>query len=269
MAILPGMASLPPAPDLDPFLRRVVLPPGWRVLYEPVVESTMVLARLAASRGWPDRSAFVADFQTAGRGRAGRAWVAPPGKGLLFTVLLRQLEPVGLAGLLGSTALCEAIEQLLGVEPLVKWPNDLLVGRRKLAGVLGEAFSGPGGSTVLVGCGVNVNQDSDDLATAGQPATSLGLEAGRPVHRGELLVLVLERLQEWLRLPAARRAVGLREAWERRLWALGQEVRLRQGARELGATIVGVATDGALLVREAEGGVRRLLDGEVLLGQPA
>jgi BirA family biotin operon repressor/biotin-[acetyl-CoA-carboxylase] ligase len=261
------MATPPPAPDLEPFLRRAVLPPGWRVLYEPVVESTMDLARAAAGRGWPDRSVFVADVQTAGRGRAGRRWLAPPGRGLLFTILLRELEPVGLAGLLGSTALCAAIERLLGLEPAVKWPNDVLIGRRKLAGLLVEAFSGPGGSTVLVGCGVNVNQDAQELEPAGQPATSLLIESGRPVHRGELLVLVIEQLDQWLSAPRARLALGLRDAWQERLWAFGQQVRLRHGDQELSATIVGVASDGALLVREMDGAARRLLDGEILLGQ--
>jgi BirA family biotin operon repressor/biotin-[acetyl-CoA-carboxylase] ligase len=261
------MASAPPAPDLEPFLRRAVLPPGWRALYEPVVESTMDLARLAADQGWPDRSVFVADYQTAGRGRSGRRWLAAPGRGLLFTILLRKLEPVGLAGLLGSTALCEAIERLLALEPLVKWTNDIMIGRSKLAGLLVEAFSGPAGATVLIGCGVNVNQEQLELASAGQPATSLKVELGRPVHRGELLVLALEQLDCWLAQPPAPRSLALRSEWQARLWAVGREVTLSQADQRLVATIVGVAPDGALLIRERDGVVRRLLDGEILLGE--
>jgi BirA family biotin operon repressor/biotin-[acetyl-CoA-carboxylase] ligase len=235
------------------------------VVYEPVVESTMDLAREAARRGWTARSVFVCDYQTAGRGRQGRRWQAPAGQALLFTVLLGPSSSPHLSTMLAAVALCEAVERLVQVEPSIKWPNDLLVRGRKLAGILGESYSGPPSSFTLVGCGLNANQPPDDLAELGQPATSLRIEAGRLVHRGELLVLCIERLEAWLALPFGERERQLRYAWEYRLWGRGSEARFQEQGVRFQGRIEGVALDGALLVRLADGGLRRLTTGEILL----
>ena len=259
------MAAFTSGQDLGPFLEHVALPPGWRVLHEPVVESTMDLAREAARRGWPDRSVFVCDFQTAGRGRQGRTWEAPPGRGLLFSVLLRSSDPPLLHTMLASVALCEAAERLVQAEPSIKWPNDLLIDDRKVAGILAESYSGPPSDYTVLGCGVNVNQEAADLAGLGRPATSLRLAAGRPVHRGELLVICLERFDVWLVVDAAERAARLRRAWEDRLWARGRAVRLRDQGRDFTAVIDGLAADGSLVVRLDNGHPLRLLTGEILL----
>ena len=125
--------------QLGRFLERVALPSGWRVLHEPSVESTMDLAREAARRDWPDRSVFVADYQTKGRGRQGRVWLCPPYAGLLTTFLLRRrAAPPYTYTMLVGVALCEAIERLLALEPAIKWPNDIMVDGRKVAGVSGR-----------------------------------------------------------------------------------------------------------------------------------
>lgn len=259
------MSSPPPSADLGTFLERAALPPGWRVVYEPVVASTMDLGREAARRGWPDRSVFVCDYQTAGRGREARRWEAPPGRALLLTLLVRWPEPPFVATMLAAVALAEAIARLVQVEPSIKWPNDLLVGDAKLAGVLGESHSGPPAPYALVGCGLNVNQDAAELGDLGRAATSLLLEAGRPVHRGELLVLFLESCQAWLDRPRGGLAAELRAAWQARLWGRGRPVRLRDLGRELTATIEAVDGDGALLVRETQGQLRRIVSGEIVL----
>jgi BirA family transcriptional regulator, biotin operon repressor / biotin---[acetyl-CoA-carboxylase] ligase len=259
------MTTLPPSQDLGLFVERVALPPGWRVVYEPVVESTMDLAREAARRGWPDRSVFVSDYQTAGRGRKGRRWQAPPGLGLLFTVLLRLAGSPLEHTMLASVAVCEAAGRLLQLEPSIKWPNDLLLDGRKVAGVLAESHSGPNGAYTLVGCGLNVNQDIEDLRGLGGAATSLKLAAGRQAHRGELLVICLERLEAWLELDPDARSADLRQAWEGRLWARGRSAIVRDAGEEFSASVQGVAEDGALLVRLASGEVRRVLTGEIVV----
>src|SRR4051812_43212055 len=147
-----------PADDLGGFLTRAVLPPGWQVLHEPSVESTNDLARAAADRNWPDRSVFVADYQTKGRGRHGRTWVCPPLAGLLVSVLLRRRDaPPHTYTMLAAVGLCEAIERLLALEPQIKWPNDVVVDGQKVAGVLAEATDDGRERTVIVGIGVNVN----------------------------------------------------------------------------------------------------------------
>jgi BirA family biotin operon repressor/biotin-[acetyl-CoA-carboxylase] ligase len=250
--------------DLGGFLQRVVMPPGWTVLHEPSVESTNDLARAAAERNWPDRSVFVADYQTKGRGRHGRIWLCPPTAGLLMSVLLRRREaPPHTYTMLAAVGLCEAIERLLALEPEIKWPNDVVIDGRKVAGVLAEAIDDGRERTVIVGIGVNVNvaaEDFQDLPNAG----SLLLEAGRPVHRGELLVLMLERFDSWLKRPARDLQDGLWRAWNGRLWGRDQVVQVQDGATTLTGTVLGGDTDGTLLVRSLDGTTRRIVAGELL-----
>ena len=257
---MPGRAD----DHLRQFIERVVLPPGWRVLHEPSVESTNDLAREAARRGWPDRSVFVADYQTRGRGRHGRSWLCPPLAGLLMSILLRRRDaPAYTYTMLVAVALSESIERLLALEPAIKWPNDVVLDGKKVAGVLAEASDDGREQTVVVGVGVNVNVEEEELADLPN-ATSLAIEAGVPVHRGELLALMLERLDSWLRGDRFALEEGLWRAWNGRLWGRDQKVRVQDGDEELVATIVGGERDGTLLVRLDDGTVRRIVVGEIL-----
>lgn len=250
--------------DLGQFLARVVLPPGWQVLHEPSVESTNDLAREAVGRGWPDRSVFVADYQTRGRGRHGRTWLCPPRAGLLMSVLLRRRDaPAYTYTMLAAVALCESIERLLALEPAIKWPNDVVVDGSKVAGVLAEASDDGRQQTVVVGIGVNVNLDEDELTDLPN-ATALSIEAGVPVHRGELLTLVLERLDSWLQRDRFTLEEELWRAWNGRLWGRDQQVRVQHGDDILTATVLGGERDGTLLVRLEDGSVRRVISGELL-----
>lgn len=249
---------------LGQFIERVVLPPGWRVLHEPSVESTNDLAREAARRGWPDRSVFVADYQTKGRGRHGRVWLCPPRAGLLMSILLRRRDaPPYAYTMLASVALCEAIERLLALAPAIKWPNDVLLDGHKVAGVLAEATDDGRERTVVIGVGTNVNVTAEEFADLPN-ATSLAIAAGHDVHRGELLALMLERLDSWLKRDAHQREAGIWQAWNGRLWGRDQLVRVQEGAEELRAVVLGGDRDGTLLVRLADGTTRRIVAGELL-----
>jgi BirA family transcriptional regulator, biotin operon repressor / biotin---[acetyl-CoA-carboxylase] ligase len=257
---MPGRAN----DDLGHFIERAVLPPGWRVLHEPSVESTNDLAREAARRGWPDRSVFVADYQTRGRGRHGRAWLCPPLAGLLMSVLLRRRDaPAYTYTMLAAVALCESIERLLALEPAIKWPNDVVLDGQKVAGVLAEATDDGREQTVVVGVGVNVNLEPAELADLPN-ATALSIEAGVPVQRGELLVLMLERLDSWLRGDRHALEDGLWRAWNGRLWGRDQRLRVQDGDEQLVATVLGGDRDGTLMVRLDDGEVRRIVAGELL-----
>ena len=258
------MMSWRAADDLGHFLARVVLPPGWNVIHEPSVGSTNDLAREAARRGWPDRSVFVTDYQSEGRGRHGRSWRCPPRAGLLMSVLLRRRElPPHTYTMLASLAVSQAAERLLGLEPRIKWPNDVVIGGRKTAGILAEASDDGRERTVVVGMGINVNLDAGDLD--GLPnATSLAIEAGYPVHRGELLVLILERFDAWLALPADQLAASVWAAWNERLWGRDQVVRLSDHDKEVVGTVLGADPDGALVILTADGERRRVIVGEIL-----
>jgi len=264
-AVYSGLAmNRPLGDDLGGFLQRVVLPPGWQVLHEPSVESTNDLARAAADRGWPDHSVFIADYQTRGRGRHGRVWVCPPMAGLLMSVLLRRRDaPPHTYTMLAAVSLCEAIERLLALDPEIKWPNDVVLDGLKVAGVLAEAIDDGRERTVVVGVGVNVNVTEDDLAELPH-AGSLAIAAGRPVYRGELLVLMLERFDTWLKRPARELQDGLWRAWNGRLWGRDQVVRVADGQSTVVGTLLGGEPDGTLAIRGQDGVTHRVIAGEIL-----
>jgi BirA family biotin operon repressor/biotin-[acetyl-CoA-carboxylase] ligase len=150
----------------------------------------------------PEGAVVVAGEQTAGRGRLGRVWHAAPGTSLLFSVNLRPTVPTPQLpelSIVAGIASAEPIRQATGLLPDVKLPNDLLVGGRKLAGMLAEARE----DRVVLGVGINVNVEAGDLPTdVDLPATSLLVELGRPVDRAELLTAILleleRRYDRWL-----------------------------------------------------------------------
>jgi BirA family biotin operon repressor/biotin-[acetyl-CoA-carboxylase] ligase len=137
----------------------------------------------------------VAEEQSEGRGRLGRSWHAPPRTSVLLSVLLRpRVEAPRLPelSLIAGAAVAEAIAEVTGIEPAIKFPNDVLIGGRKVAGILAEASDG----RVVLGVGVNANQTEAELPTETQlPPTSLRVELGRPIDRVALLVAILAQLE--------------------------------------------------------------------------
>ena len=249
------------ADDLATFLRQGALPNGWRALYLPSVGSTMDVARDAAHFGAPGRSVFVANHQTAGRGWQGRTWTAPPGFGLLLSVLFRpgENDPPLRYTMLAAVALAEAVDAL-GLQTRIKWPNDLMLDDRKVAGILAEAFSTDVGLAVVVGCGVNVGLPGNLPQGLPDTAVTLGAALGERPHRGQLLLALLERMEAWLSQPNGQ----LREAWHARLWGREQTIRAVEAGEPLMGTIAGVGEDGSLTLRLADGTLRRLVSGELL-----
>ena len=214
-----------------------------------------------ARRGAPAGAVAVTDHQTAGRGRLGRRWEAPPGTCLLVSVLLRPvLEPdrLHLGTALVALAAADACQRAAGVVPAVKWPNDLLSGGRKLAGVLAEsdpaAPGGPPGSVaVVVGVGVNVTWPGPE----GAGGTSLSDEAGRPVDREVVLAAFLaamRRRSPALGSPAGRRALA--GELRRRCSTVGSPVRVALAGRQVVGTAVDLTDAGHLVVETAAGGGR-------------
>jgi len=241
------------------------LPPGWRGQLFESVGSTQDEARRAASEGAPSRSVFVADYQSAGRGRQGRVWQAPPATALLMSILLREAGDAPRpwrSTALASVALAEAIETV--APPLrvgVKWPNDLVLDGRKVAGILAESWSDRAQLAIAIGVGVNVNTSAGQLAAVGAAATSLRIASGGVVDRGALLLAFVARLDGWL----ARRETELQDTWQTRLWGRGQRLRLADFGSDDEVVVLGATLDGALRVRFADGTERTTTTGELIL----
>lgn len=259
----------------DPALRptagavAVTPPAGWTVHHVDATGSTNAdLARLAASGG-ANGTVLVADVQLAGRGRLGRTWIAPPGDALLFSVLLRpEAVPAPRRGWIGGIvglAAVGALAELTGVRAALKWPNDVLVDGRKLAGILAEMV----GDALVVGMGVNVTVSREALPRP--DATSL-LAEGAPreaCDRGALLTAVLARLGTLLeRWQAARGDVdgaGIRAEYLACCATIGSRVavELPGGNRVIG-TAVDVDTDGAIVIDDDNSVRRRFVAGDVI-----
>jgi BirA family transcriptional regulator, biotin operon repressor / biotin---[acetyl-CoA-carboxylase] ligase len=241
------------------------LQPPWHGEFFPEVSSTQDVARSAAQQGAPSRSIFVADFQSAGRGRQGRSWVAKPGHALLLSLLLRrngEAPKPWRSTALCSVALAEAIEQVVeGMQLAIKWPNDLLIDNKKVAGVLAESTWDGKEQTVIVGVGLNVTTPQEELDRIGATATSLTKATGKDVDRGHLLVAFAERIDDWLTHSEAQ----LQAAWHARLWGRGQRVQLADLGTHQDVVILGASFDGALRVRLHDGTERLTTTGELIL----
>ena len=259
------------APDLltQETVERYLIRPrdNFRVLSE--TDSTNSACRRLALEGAPDGTVVLADCQTAGRGRRGRSFQSPAGKGLFFSILWRpdcapeQLLPLTA---LSAVAVCRAIRQVCGAQAQIKWPNDLVLSGRKLAGILTEmALEGESGhvSHVVVGIGVNVHQRLTDFdGEVAQIATSLDLALGGSVCRAQLAAALLEEM-DILR----REVLFAPEKWlaEYRSACLniGKTVQLIWGEEREPAQALAVDDRYGLVVRHRDGRVETLRSGEV------
>jgi BirA family biotin operon repressor/biotin-[acetyl-CoA-carboxylase] ligase len=225
------------------------------------VGSTNDIARVVADAGGPEGAVVVADVQTRGRGRLGRAWVSPPG-GFWCSVLLRPPGHPGwgLLSLAVGIAVAEAVEAIAPVHVGIKWPNDIMVGDRKVGGILLE---GTGGA-LIVGIGINLNVANEVMPQeVAARATSLHLAAGRPVDDRALLQLLLDGLAHWYGRWAAGDA-AVREAWANRDVTRGTRVAVGGPGPTIEGIAEGVDADGALLVRVAGGEIRRVIAGDLI-----
>ncbi|HET6414516.1 MAG TPA: biotin--[acetyl-CoA-carboxylase] ligase [Anaeromyxobacter sp.] len=232
-----------------------------------VISSTNDHARELAEEGAGHGEVVIAEAQTGGRGRRGRPWVSPPGKNAYFSVLLRpDLPPVRAPELtlLGSVAICDALRQA-NVPATIKWPNDLLVAERKIAGILTELASEPERvHWVVLGVGVNVNAAPSDFPEELRPvATSIFIERGSKAPRALFVAACLTALEGWLDRYEEEGFDPVRRAWRERSSTLGREVRVKAEGREVLGRAEDIDASGALLVRSGEG-VERILSGDVV-----
>ncbi|MCU1428904.1 MAG: birA, biotin-(acetyl-CoA-carboxylase) ligase [Actinomycetia bacterium] len=234
------------------------------------LDSTNRYASEAAIARAGDGLVVVADEQTAGRGRLGRTWEAPPGASLLVSVLLRMGPSSDLRALAtpaAALAAADALHALAGIDARLKWPNDLVVGERKIAGFLAEAVHGA--SAVVVGMGLNVSWPAfpDELADI---ATAANHCSDRPVDREPLLIEWLVRYDRRLRAlahPGGERE--LRDACAARSATLGRRVRVELSNRALVGLASGLTSNGMLEVTSDDGAVEAVASGDVVHLRPA
>jgi BirA family biotin operon repressor/biotin-[acetyl-CoA-carboxylase] ligase len=259
--------------DLADALTRVDLRRlGATVLFFSTIGSTNDVAAALADNATHEGAIVIADAQTAGRGRRGRIWFSPPGAGLYVSVLLRPAQSTradratALLTLAAGVALAEAVERVTGLAPAIKWPNDLIVGHRKLAGILAEGVvapaSTPGLHSVVLGYGINVSAAAYP-ADLHDRVTSLESELGRHVDRSDLCAQSLATLAARYDDLIEGRFDAILDAWRARSpGSRGRRVSWATPAGSLSGTTLGVDEMGALLVRVGDR-TERLVAGEV------
>jgi BirA family biotin operon repressor/biotin-[acetyl-CoA-carboxylase] ligase len=243
------------------------------IRYQDTIGSTMDLAR-SQLRQLPVEQLpilVVADEQTAGRGRQGRSWLAPPGTALLTSLALRPHQLPAAQGVtliwMLAVALCEAIEELTPLSPKLKWPNDLLLddptlGWAKAAGMLLEVnLSADRVEWAILGCGINLYA-SPPIGSTTYPATSLAA-AGAAVTRLQLLEALLRHTEQWYNQLQRGETKALFTAWRDRLHTLGQSVTITTNQGRFSGLAEAVTTSGSLLVRDADGSLRTITTGDV------
>jgi len=266
------LVSSPDALHADDLLARLgqtkVVGRDIRV-FEETTSTNDVIEKLARD-GVKEGVVVFAESQTKGRGRLGRKWTSPTHKGLWFSVLLRpELSPQETTQLTiaSATALRRAVKNVTGLSAEIKWPNDLLIGGKKVVGILTEMSAEVDRVRhVILGIGVDVNQDANEFPPELRKiATSLKIEAGAEISRAELATEILRELDaDYARICGGKFA-QLADEWEAGCATIGKNVSVQMGSRLVRGQAEALDDDGALLVRTEHGHLERVIGGDVTL----
>ena len=240
---------------------------GKRIEFYPSIDSTNITAKHLAEDGAEAGTLVISDCQNAGRGRRGRNWISPPDKNIFMSLILRpDIPPVNasMLTLVAALAVHDGIEMETGLPCMIKWPNDLVSGGKKVCGILTEM------STelmaihyVVVGIGINVNQEEFPKELE-KNAVSLFLETGKPVRRSHLVAAIMESFEHYyLEFISQGNLSGLISLYNKHMVNLGNEVLVLDPTGEYKGTSLGINEKGELLVELSDGEIKKVNSGEV------
>ena len=243
---------------------------GKRIVYREECASTQDMAAELARAGEPEGLVVIAETQTQGRGRKGRGWVSPPGAGIYLSVILKPgLKPSQIIQipLVAGVAAARAIRAESGLAPDIKWPNDILIGGKKVAGILTEmSCELDRVNHVILGIGINVNTRKSDLPEpVRDSATSLCAECGRNLSRVALVQRFLTELEAVYGSYLADGFESIRQEWKSFSSTIGSQVEITDGAESLTGEALDIDADGFLLLKTASGRTERIVAGDVSL----
>ncbi|MCZ8512976.1 biotin--[acetyl-CoA-carboxylase] ligase [Paenibacillus filicis] len=241
---------------------------GRELKYYEQVESTQNIAREWVDAGAPEGTLVVAEMQTAGRGRMGRSWHSPKGKGLWMSLILRPSIPINFTPqltLLVAVAVCRAIRGNLHLPVGIKWPNDLLIDRKKVCGILLESSAEDERlQHVIVGMGISANLEPRDYSPElAAKATSLAIASGRAIDRTELLCRVMLELEQLYDMYQERGFAPIKSLWEALSVTLDRPVAVDTPKGRTEGTAVSIEDSGALVVRLEDGKLVKMYSGDV------
>ena len=237
---------------------------GKRIIYYDTVTSTMDEAFKLGVQGAQEGTLLCAEGQSKGRGRMGRKWMSPKGRGIYVSLVLRpalSVAEVAKLTLLVAVAVCEAIRKTASVDARIKWPNDILVGQKKLGGILTELSAEVDQiKFVVVGIGINVNAIALQIPVE---ATSLKIETQKNFSRTEVLKGVLCSLEHWYEILKSQGSAPVLKRWKELSATIGQRVRIKDKDGFIDGEAVDLADDGGLLIRKESGELIKRMAGDV------
>jgi len=232
------------------------------------VDSTNRVAKELAEEGAPEGTVVIAEVQTHGRGRMDREWLSPAGGIWMSAVLKPDLPPYRVQGitLVAAVAIVEAIKEVTGLDPMIKWPNDIYLEGKKICGILTE-MKGEADRVhyIVIGIGVNVNNTFAGLKEEGLNAASLSMFVNMRVDRKKLVRSILFFLEEHYADYCSKGIASVLEAWRENNCTLGNHVVVKMGEREFAGIAEEITPEGGLLLRDETGGTRVFYSGEVTI----
>jgi len=238
---------------------------GRKIYYFDVLASTMDVAMQLGIKGAPEGALVLAESQTKGKGRLGRSWFSPKYKGIYLSLLLKpKILPAGasILTLLAAVSICEAIKEITGLDARIKWPNDILIGHKKLGGILTELSAEMDEiNFVIIGIGLNVNNDKKTLVSA---ATSLKEQKRENINRIYLLQEILRRIEANYLLFQEKGAQPIIEKWRDYGITLGRRVKVYCQEEHIEGNAIDIDADGGLLVRKDSGVTLKVMAGDVV-----
>lgn len=250
---------------LRPYLNTKWL--GKHIFYEPEMDSTNIQAKRLGENDAKQGTVVITEHQTAGRGRRGKNWVSPVGVNCYFSILLRPdvlVDRASMITLVSALALAKAIKKMTNLDTMIKWPNDVIAGGKKLCGILTESSTDLEYiNYVVVGIGININQ-TDFPEEIRNVASSIRLETGVRVNRAELLAVFLNEFERYYEIFLETEDMSkLAEEYNLLLVNRGKEVKIVEQDKERVLTAVGIDDKGGLLVKDGKGNMETIISGEV------
>ncbi len=263
---LAGQTDLPVPWELVKVLRTSFL--GTKVIFREIVDSTQNLAVSLADRYDSHGAAVIAEQQKSGRGRQRRKWLSPKG-GVWLSVVLKPDMPTAKITLLpfvASLAVCETI-RAIGLNARLKWPNDVMISGKKVAGILLDiSAEAEHVNYAVIGIGINANVDSAAISAHidNVKVTSISDELGRSVSRLELVTALLENLERYYLEMEQRGAIAILQEWKKNSEMLGRKVTVTQNDRTVQGVAVEINEDGSLMLRTGDGDIN-VVSGDITL----
>ena len=261
-----GSPDLLTPSEIKPILKTECM--GKTIHYFDTLDSTNAKAYQLALEGAEEGEVVISERQERGKGRLGRQWFSPPFLNLYLSVILRpNISPhqASLITLMAAVATADAIREFSGLLPLIKWPNDILLRDRKVAGLLNEIRSEIDRiHFVILGVGVNLNSDESMFSKEIRAvATSLRIEMGQTISRKVFLRVFLQELERWYSIFINEGSSAILQAWRSRAHIKGRRVKITSFGETLSGTAINVDSEGALILETADGERKRVVAGDV------